>query len=115
MDQVFRREKIGLKKDFAKSKKPKQTKKKKVLKKVQSSSSSNSDMDINIPETSDDEDDYVEDWNENECVGCGEYYNETKQKVDWIQCVSCLRWLHEGCSRFEVTCDYCGKKLNSKK
>lgn len=44
------------------------------------------------------------------CVGCGENYNQTKKKDDWIQCTTCSRWMHEGCTKFVDACDYCGKK-----
>ncbi|CAG9838964.1 unnamed protein product [Diabrotica balteata] len=48
----------------------------------------------------------VEEWDEDKCVGCGEAYNETTKKEDWVKSVQCCRWFHEGCSRFEVKCDF---------
>lgn len=33
---------------------------------------------------------------ENECTNYGEDYNQTKHMDDWIKCVSCSLWLHEG-------------------
>ena len=37
----------------------------------------------------------------NECVGCGENFYSTRQKVDWIECMRCTRWFHETCSTFK--------------
>lgn len=34
----------------------------------------------------------------NLCVGCEENYESTLEKVDWIQCIRCKRWLHETCT-----------------
>ena len=70
------------------------------------SSSSSSDDDQSIKY---DDSDYVEEYDENECVGCGENYNETQREDDWIQCIMCERWLHEGCSKYENVCDLSGK------
>ena len=61
-----------------------------------------------IEELVDDDEQCVIDWDENQCVGCGEMYTKTMKKEDWIKCVKCMRWLHEGCSRFENECDHCG-------
>lgn len=47
---------------------------------------------------------------EYECVGCGEIYEQTKSKEDWIECVVCRRWLHEGCTSFSNMCLRCGKR-----
>ncbi|KAB0803747.1 hypothetical protein PPYR_00717 [Photinus pyralis] len=52
---------------------------------------------------------------ENECAGCHEDYRQTQRKDDWIQCVTCKRWLHEGCTSFENVCLPCGKSLSKKK
>ena len=41
--------------------------------------------------------DTPEKWEENDCVGCGENYNDTKNRDDWVQCIICTRWLHESC------------------
>ncbi|CAH1111262.1 unnamed protein product [Psylliodes chrysocephalus] len=35
---------------------------------------------------------------ENKCAGCKEDYRITKEKEDWIRCLICSRWLHEGCT-----------------
>ena len=45
-----------------------------------------------------------------ECVGCGEIYEQTKSNEDWIECVVCRRWLHEGCTSFTNMCLRCGKR-----
>lgn len=52
----------------------------------------------------------TDDWNENECTGCGKNYNDTKKQEDWLKCVACSRWFHEGCSQFADKCDYYGNK-----
>lgn len=44
------------------------------------------------------------------CVGCKEEYSQTKKKEDWIECTTCKRWLHEGCTKFLNMCNICGKK-----
>ncbi|KAK9693555.1 hypothetical protein QE152_g34119 [Popillia japonica] len=58
---------------------------------------------------------------ENQCVGCLEDYRLTKKKEDWLRCIMCSRWLHEGCTSYINTCQLCGaapimkkgkKKLN---
>lgn len=78
-----------------------------------------------VPHSSESDDDFPvvyaesdnsepEDWNENECVGCGEDYNETTKNEEWFQCVLCHRWLHEGCSQYDHMCHGCGKKSYKK-
>lgn len=49
------------------------------------------------------------------CVGCREEYSKTKKTEDWIQCIICQRWLHEGCTKFKDFCDFCGKKKTDHK
>nr|CAI5838031.1 unnamed protein product [Callosobruchus analis] len=49
---------------------------------------------------------------ENECVGCGEDYKKTVSREDWLQCVGCHRWLHEGCTSFTNHCLRCGRKYS---
>lgn len=44
------------------------------------------------------------------CVGCGEIWEQTKSKEDWIQCITCKRWLHENCTSFPNHCLPCGRK-----
>lgn len=44
-----------------------------------------SDRDINIQEICVDEGEYLEDWNENERVVCGENDNVTKQKINQME------------------------------
>lgn len=45
------------------------------------------------------------------CVGCGEEYRNTKKGEDWIKCINCGRWMHEGCTKYVSFCDSCGKTL----
>nr|CAI5839177.1 unnamed protein product [Callosobruchus analis] len=49
---------------------------------------------------------------ENECVGCGEDYKKTVSREDWLQCVGCHRWLHDGCTSFTNRCLRCGRKYS---
>lgn len=49
------------------------------------------------------------------CVGCGEQWGLTNKKQDWIQCIHCSRWLHEGCTGYRNICQPCGKFLTVKK
>lgn len=49
------------------------------------------------------------------CIGCGENYTETKRKDDWIQCLHCKKWLHDGCTIYNNICDICAKVLCIKK
>lgn len=53
--------------------------------------------------------DSVDEWDENDCVGCGENYSVTKKKDSWYQCINCQRWSHEGCMKYTDYCDICGK------
>lgn len=50
-----------------------------------------------------------EEWDENDCAGCGENYSVTRKKDDWFQCTRCDRWSHEGCMKYSQMCDRCGK------
>jgi len=34
----------------------------------------------------------------NKCIECCELYYDTLSKADWIQCISCKKWLHETCT-----------------
>lgn len=52
---------------------------------------------------------------ENECIGCMEDYRQTKKKDDWIKCILCLRWLHEGCTSYIDVCQKCGADATKKK
>lgn len=52
----------------------------------------------------------IEDFGENECVGCGEDYENTTKKDDWIRCVRCELWLHEFCTKYVDLCHRCGKR-----
>lgn len=51
----------------------------------------------------------------NVCVGCEENYDLTLEKVDWIQCIRCKRWLHETCTSFVDVCQTCGKIISKTK
>lgn len=80
--------------------------KKTVVKQKKRLESSDSDSESPVLQESDTS---AEEWDENECVGCGENYFETTKKDEWLKCVDCSRWLHNGCSKFENFCDLCGK------
>lgn len=62
-----------------------------------------------------DSDESIEQWDENECAGCGENYLQTTSKDSWMQCIKCRRWLHDGCSKYDNYCDMCGKVKSKKK
>lgn len=47
---------------------------------------------------------------ENNCIECFDSYENTKSKSDWIQCISCQKWLHETCTLFKNYCSRCGKE-----
>ncbi|XP_050303415.1 uncharacterized protein LOC126741122 [Anthonomus grandis grandis] len=65
-----------------------------------------------IPQKSNRLDGEEDNFDENECVGCLENYFATKRKDDWIQCVSCSRWLHDQCISFSNMCMKCGNMFN---
>ncbi|KAK9738147.1 hypothetical protein QE152_g10108 [Popillia japonica] len=75
----------------------------KQKKRLESSDSDNESLVLQESDTS------AEEWDENECLGCGENYFETTKNDEWIKCVNCSRWFHNGCSKFEIFCDLCGK------
>lgn len=77
------------------------------LNKRRSSSSSEDDGQIIYDDSSDDN---IED-ESSICVGCEEDYSQTTKKEDWIKCINCFRWLHEGCSKYVNFCDLCGKNI----
>lgn len=81
-------------------------KKKKAL---SESSTDESDLELQDSEDSFSEEDQTE------CLGCGERYNETVKKDDWIKCIHCQNWFHENCSKYVNLCDLCGKVLAQKK
>jgi hypothetical protein len=68
-------------------------------------SSSSDDSHIDLQESSEE----IEEEDENECVGCGAVAD------DWLQCVHCACWFHEGCSKYENLCDRCGKVITKKR
>lgn len=76
--------------------------------------SSSSESEEIIVEESEDEAEPLSDY-ENECVGCGEDYRKTKKREEWIQCLLCKRWLHEGCTTYESLCQACGTNITKKK
>lgn len=76
-----------------------------------SSDEDNDDVEVQYDENSD----TLEDIDETECTGCGEIYNSTKKKEDWLQGVICKRWFHENCSSLINTCQDCGKTEFKKK
>ncbi|KAF5276210.1 hypothetical protein FQR65_LT04015 [Abscondita terminalis] len=39
-----------------------------------------------------DEDSTEENWDENNCAGCGENYSATQKTDDWWQCIRCDKW-----------------------
>lgn len=47
----------------------------------------------------------IEDWNEDEFVGCSD---------DSIKCIVRSRWFHEGCSKFKIMCGHCDEKEENK-
>lgn len=84
------------------------TSKLKISKRKRKEYSSSSEEQLDEP-TYSNEDSGDEDFGENECVGCGEDYEKTTKKDDWIRCVRCQFWLHESCTNFIDLCHRCGK------
>lgn len=74
-------------------------------KKYEPQSDSSLDYDSPILNESEDSDEGYE----NECAGCGEDYFKTKKTEDWIKCLRCGRWMHDGCTKYTDMCDLCGK------
>ena len=35
---------------------------------------------------------------DNNCIECDENYYKTREKVDWIKCLNCAKWMHESCT-----------------
>jgi len=50
----------------------------------------------------------------NKCIECYELYYDTLSTADWIQCISCKKWLHETCTMYINTCNIC-KRIEFKK
>ncbi|CAH1985221.1 unnamed protein product [Acanthoscelides obtectus] len=75
------------------------------FKKRKQSTSSFSEEEIIYDDSSEYEDET------SKCGGCRDFYSTTTKMDDWIQCVTCPRWVHEGCTRFDNFCDACGKSL----
>lgn len=78
--------------------------------KNKSPSSSDSEKDEPTFPSSESENEEKEDFGEDECVGCGEDYQSTTKKDDWIRCVRCQFWLHESCTKYVDLCHRCGKR-----
>lgn len=92
----------------------KQIPKKKIQKRKRSPSPS-SDEEQNIEVPYEEESDTLSEVDNTECAGCGESYNNTRKKEDWLQCIICQKWFHENCSSYVNTCQNCGKTAFKKK
>lgn len=46
---------------------------------------------------------------EEQCVECLEAYFLTTERVDWIQCLICTKWMHETCTMYLNKCNICGR------
>lgn len=53
----------------------------------------------------------ITEWDDNECAGCGENYEATLSQDEWLQCIICERWSHEGCTNYPDMCDRCGNTM----
>lgn len=51
---------------------------------------------------------------DNICSECWENYYKTTSKVDWIQCSTCGKWLHETCTLYGSLCNVCGREVKRK-
>lgn len=80
-------------------------KREKLRKRIESSSSCSSSVEMSIHST-DDYDDIID---ESEyCKRCNGYYFDKKgPKCDWLQCLKCLRWVHEICTSSASFCEDC--------
>lgn len=78
-------------------------------KRAQKEYETSSDSDDEHPVVHQESDDSPEEYDENDCVGCGENYYKTSRSDDWIQCENCRRWLHERCFKYPKLCERCGK------
>lgn len=87
----------------------KQSQKKTGASKRRNVESSSEEDGFSIHDSSSDID--MENVDENVCKGCGEDYNFTKKGEDWIQCIHCHAWLHEGCTKYLNIGQPCGKML----
>ncbi|XP_074033050.1 uncharacterized protein isoform X1 [Leptinotarsa decemlineata] len=76
---------------------------------VEASSSEDSDTNISLSDHSSDD---IDENDNAEYAGCGEPYTTTKKQDDWIQCVHCTEWFHEGYSKYINLCHGCGKVLS---
>lgn len=86
-----------------------------VRKRKRSPSPSSDEEEENIDIQYEEESDNLSEVDETECTGCGESYNSTRKKEDWLQCIICQMWFHENCSSFSNTCQNCGKTAFKKK
>lgn len=87
---------------------------KKTVQKRKRSPSPSSDEE-NIEVQYEEESDTLSEVDETECAGCGESYNNTRKKEDWLECIICGKWFHENCSSYMNTCQNCGKTAFKKK
>ncbi|XP_031344709.1 uncharacterized protein LOC116171810 [Photinus pyralis] len=97
----------------SKNKLPKSTDQKLQKKRRHESTSSESDGNVILDDSSSGEE--TLDDIENQCVGCLEDYRLTKKKEEWLQCIVCSRWLHDGCTSYTNTCQRCGAAPTLKK
>lgn len=72
------------------------------------SSSSESDDEIEHKDSTTDDD--ISDEDVNKCAECTENYYKTTSSEDWLQCTSCLAWMHEFCTMYNPLCNRCGRK-----
>ena len=70
-----------------------------------SSSSSDTETEVELKESDDSELEFDESDFCASCKGC--YMDKKGPKCDWIQCVSCSKWVHEICTPSDRFCDDC--------
>lgn len=52
---------------------------------------------------------------DNNCIECDENYYKTREKVDWIKCLNCAKWMHESCTMYGNLCNICGREQRRRK
>lgn len=75
--------------------------------KLQVDESSDEDLSLSLHDSSSD----LENHDDATCSGCGDEYTKTTKDEDWIQCIHCQQWVHEGCTKYQNTCEICVKVL----